>query len=407
MKYQRLVLVAAALSAIALLTASDLFGQRFGGGRGGARFSGGGGGVVGAYGGGAAYRGRDTAVGPAGGYGTSGWRSGSYTTNRGTTVDYAGAGTRYTGPAGGTVGRGVGGVEVTGAGGRTATKVGSVGGAVGPAGNGIVRGGTVGAATGPRGTVVGGSRAGVASGAYGGLSAYSARGGVAVGHRTNYIGAATLHSRAVAVRTGFGNYNCFSAGWYRAHPVAWRPAAWTAAAFWTGVGWGRLSVFCGYPVQPIIYDYGTTIVYNGDNVYYDGEPIATAADYTQQAMDIAAKGTDATPSDKDDWQSLGVWGMVQGDEKDANNIFQLAINKDGIIRGNYYNALTDTTTPVSGSVDSKTQRAAWIVGDQKDVVYETGIGNLSENETSLLVHFGKDRTQQWMLVRLEKPEDQK
>ena len=62
--------------------------------------------------------------------------------------------------------------------------------------------------------------------------------------------------------------------------------------------------------------------------------------------------------------------------------------------------------PVYGSVDRKTQRAAWTVGDRKDTVYETGIGNLTEAETSMLVHFGKDRTQQWTLVRLEKPQDQ-
>jgi len=30
-------------------------------------------------------------------------------------------------------------------------------------------------------------------------------------------------------------------------------------------------------------------------------------------------------------------------------------------------------------------------------VYETGLGNLSQQETQLLVHFGKDRTQQWTL----------
>ena len=108
-------------------------------------------------------------------------------------------------------------------------------------------------------------------------------------------------------------------------------------------------------------------------------------------------------SDKEEWVSLGVFGMVQGDEKDANKIFQLAINKDGVIRGNYYDALSDTESAVSGSVDKKTQRAAWVVGDRKDTVYETGIGNLTDPETTMLVHFGKDRTQQWTLVRLEPP----
>jgi hypothetical protein len=83
----------------------------------------------------------------------------------------------------------------------------------------------------------------------------------------------------------------------------------------------------------------------------------------------------------------------------------LAINKEGIIRGNFYAALTDTATPVYGAVDKKTQRASWIVGERKDIVYETGIANLTQGETAMLVHFGKDRTQQWKLVRLEQPEE--
>jgi hypothetical protein len=54
-------------------------------------------------------------------------------------------------------------------------------------------------------------------------------------------------------------------------------------------------------------------------------------------------------------------------------------------------------------VDKKTQRAAWIIGDKKDTVYETGVGNLSQPEAPMLVHFGKDRTQQWLLVHMKQP----
>jgi hypothetical protein len=59
--------------------------------------------------------------------------------------------------------------------------------------------------------------------------------------------------------------------------------------------------------------------------------------------------------------------------------------------------------PVYGQVDKKTQRAAWTVGDRKDVVYEAGAANLTQDQTTMLVHFGKDRTQQWTLVRLQQP----
>ena len=420
------------------LFVTDSNAQRGGGGFRGASASGAsrGGAVVGPYGGaGAGSRSTTSVVGPAR-TATTGSGSGAYTTGRGTTINYAGAGGKTTGPAGVTTGRGVGAVQVTGAGGQTATKVGTASGIKGPGGNaigtktaigtttgprgsganvthgaavigpgGVAAGGSrVGVATGPGGTAVGASRGGVVASPYG-LARYSSK--TVVGHSTRYVHASTLPVYGTQVRAGFVHYNAFRPAWYTAHPNAWRAAAWTTAAFWTGAAWGAVSTSCGYPAEPIVYDYGTTIVYEGDQVLYDGEAVATADQYAQQATDIAVKGQEAKPTEKEEWIALGVFGMVQGEEKDANKIFQLAINKDGILRGNYYDALSDVTMPVYGSVDKRTQRAAWTVGDQKNTVYETGVGNLTAAQTSMLVHFGKDRTQQWTLVRMDPPKEEK
>jgi len=62
---------------------------------------------------------------------------------------------------------------------------------------------------------------------------------------------------------------------------------------------------------------------------------------------------------------------------------------------------------VYGSVDKKTQRAAWTVGEKTEPIYEVGIANLTREGTTMLVHFGKDRTQQWNLIRLEQPAESK
>jgi hypothetical protein len=422
----------------------DAYGQR--GGRGGGVGGGSrgrGGVVVGPYGGaGGGSRSTGTVIGPAGGSRTAGTASGSYTTGRGTTIDYAGAGRTATGPGGATAGRGVGGVQVTTPGGQTATKVGSVGGVQGPGGAGAVGGRSIagtsgphgsgvtasrgGAVLGPGGAVGGGTRVGTATGpagrTIGGASHWSAASnsygayasasrGVAVtgaaGHYTTYRSAAALRTQAGHVRTSFTGYHYFNAGWYTAHPGAWRAAAWTTAAYWRWRPYATIATFCGYPATPVVYDYGSNLVYQDNRVFYNGEPVATAEEYATQASELATAGQAAKPAETDEWQSLGVFAMVQGEEKDANNIFQIAINKEGVIRGNYYNGLTDLTVPIHGSVDKKTQRAAWIVGDKKDTVYETGVGNLSHPEASLLVHIGKDRTQQWMLVRLEPPTEKK
>ena len=84
----------------------------------------------------------------------------------------------------------------------------------------------------------------------------------------------------------------------------------------------------------------------------------------------------------------------------------LAVNDAGTIRGTYYDGLTDSTKPVYGAVDKKTQRAAWTIGKDNNTVFDTGFYNLTKDETPVLVHIGKDRTQQWMLVRMAKPNDE-
>jgi hypothetical protein len=281
--------------------------------------------------------------------------------------------------------------------------------AVGP--HGAVAGGTrVGTATGPYGrTVSGASHRSAASNPYGAYRSVSRGVGVygAAGHYTGYRSGVAVRTQAGYVRAGFAGYGCFNAGWYTRHPGAWRAAAWAGAAYWRWAPWATVSSFCGYTEMPYYYDYGSTIVYQDDQVYYNGNPVATAEDYATQALDLAVAGQTAKPPDNEEWQALGVFAMIQGEEKEANDIFQLAINKEGLLRGNYYNALTDMTVPLSGKVDKRTQRAAWIIGDKTDTVYETGLGNLSEPETQMLVHIGKDRTQQRTLVRMEPPKEEK
>lgn len=100
---------------------------------------------------------------------------------------------------------------------------------------------------------------------------------------------------------------------------------------------------------------------------------------------------------------LGVFALVHEEEGESDLFFQLAISKDGTISGTYHNTTTDETRPVQGSVDKQTQRAAWTVGDKKNTVVETGIYNLTQEETPVLIHFGDQQTQTWLMVRLEEP----
>jgi len=396
---------------------------------------------------------RSTVIGPGGGTKTTGSGSGSYTTAGGSTINYAGAGSKGTTAGGVSGGRGVGAVQVTTPGGKTVTKAGTVGGVAGPGGNAVgtksgvttgngpggsfstaYKGGVavgpqgaaatgtrVGTATGPGGTVSGAARGGVATGPYGTVAAggkvgvAAGPGGVAVGgtrtvagrssYGTYYASCSALVATGGAVRTNFRYYNAFHPGWYARYPGAWFAAGWTAARIWSAPGWGAVASYGSYPAEPAYYDYGESVVYSGDTVTLNGETEIPAEQYAQQATDLAEVGK-ATPDEPkpDDFELLGVFAMVQDGEEKSTNIFQLAVNKDGLIRGNYYNALTDTTEPVYGSVDKKTQRAAWTVANRKSPVYEAGIANLTKDETTMLVHFSKDNRQQFMLIRIQQPE---
>jgi hypothetical protein len=46
------------------------------------------------------------------------------------------------------------------------------------------------------------------------------------------------------------------------------------------------------------------------------------------------------------------------------------------------------------------------VGESEDLVVETGLYNLTQNETPVLVHFGKEKVETYLLVRLDKPEEE-
>ncbi|HEX4588403.1 MAG TPA: hypothetical protein VH120_00625, partial [Gemmataceae bacterium] len=201
---------------------------------------------------------------------------------------------------------------------------------------------------------------------------------------------------------------CFHDNWWPQYPGAWRAAAWTtAAAVWGTTAWSDCSSYCGYPAEPVYYDYGSNVVYEGETVYVSGTPVGTQEQYAEQAIVIADPGKQAAASKEEEWLSLGVFAMVQGERTDSNDLFQLAVNKAGTIRGNFYNVLSDTTVPVYGAVDKATQRAAWTVGDKKEPIYEAGFANLTKPETTMMVHFGKGRSQQWSLIRIEQPAEKK
>jgi uncharacterized protein (TIGR03000 family) len=335
------------------------------------------------------------------GLGAAGSYDRSWSGDRGGSVNVSGARGAAVGSGGAVAGR-TRDVTATGPEGRTYSSASRAGAAIGP-GGAIAGGSRAGLATGPRGAVAGASRWGDAATRFptdAGFARYSTGAIGDFARPTAFWSNSYMADRAAFVRGGFYNYGAFYPGWHAANPLAWTAAGWAAGAAWTAATWPVTASFLSIPVSPINYDYGNTIVYQNNIVYDNGEDVGTTQQYAQQASTIAQKGQEAKPAPSDKWQPLGVFALVQGEEKTSNTLFQLAVNPEGIIRGNYYDGLMQTTSPVYGAVDKKTQLAVWTIGDKKEPVFEAGIVNLTRDETPVLVHFGPDKTQQWLLVRM-------
>ncbi len=177
----------------------------------------------------------------------------------------------------------------------------------------------------------------------------------------------------------------------------WGWAAWPAVTGWVDYGWQ----------QPVSYNYGDNVYYQGDQVYYGDQPVATATEYADQAAAIATN-IPATKPDAKDWMPLGVFAMTHDGEPtgaDPTMFLQLSVSKQGIINGTWQNTATDESQQIEGMVDKQTQRAAWTPVGKDRPIMETGIVNLTQETTPALVHFADGSTQQWLLVRLDKPKE--
>jgi hypothetical protein len=152
------------------------------------------------------------------------------------------------------------------------------------------------------------------------------------------------------------------------------------------------------------YDYGSNVAYEEGQVYVDDQPVATAEEYYNQASQIAATGAEAT---NEDWLPLGVFAVIAEEgQTQTDKVVQLAMNREGIIRGNFQDVLTDKVTPVTGAVDKTSQRVSLKLEGNDQLVIETGLYNLTNDEVPVLVHFGPDRQEGRVFIRLKQPEGQ-
>lgn len=140
----------------------------------------------------------------------------------------------------------------------------------------------------------------------------------------------------------------------------------------------------------------------------NGEEYGSAEQYYNDTTQLAASQPEMSDQQAEEleWMPLGVFALTAEGVNASSMYLQLAVSKNGMIAGTFYNESTGVTHPVEGMVDEETQRAVWMAADgtNTNIVMETGIYNLAEDQAEVLVHFGPEETQNVLLVRLDESE---
>jgi hypothetical protein len=193
--------------------------------------------------------------------------------------------------------------------------------------------------------------------------------------------------------------------------------------WWAPAAWGAVSTFVdGITPDPVYVDYGMNVNYEGDTVYVDNQPVP-AAQYSQPMINLAvnveqpppplpsapapaaapAAGAKPAAAPAEEWMPLGVFALAQEEKGDPIMIFQISVNRAGLVSGGYSSTLTDDQRPIAGEIDKASQQVAWRIGDNTSNIFVTSLANLTKDVAPITIHFGESRTQTWLLVRMPEP----
>lgn len=196
-----------------------------------------------------------------------------------------------------------------------------------------------------------------------------------------------------------GGNEPFSAGWYADHPGAWQYThpnadAWAAASFGATAAW----------IGATAYDDGGEYTTTGDNADPDNEGDYTADSVLAEQPAVAANVSgDGQAADGGDWLSLGVYALEPpaGGEKE---LMQLAVSKEGEIKGVYYNADDNLSENITGQVNKTTQQATWNVVSTPELQFSASLKTLTSATGEVNVDAPNGVQQTWFTARLQEPQ---
>ena len=164
--------------------------------------------------------------------------------------------------------------------------------------------------------------------------------------------------------------------------------------------WGQIVQHLSMPgsAQPFEYIYDRNILFHGDVIYVNRQPIASYKDFIASARLMADS---AEIRDSQEWLPLGSFLVSNNDTTSLNpQAIQLAMDRDGNIAGIYAHWYSNTVHSVQGKVGPEGQRVVFTIGDKYYITMDTGLANFLENEIRLWVHLPNEHSQTWLLARL-------
>ena len=151
----------------------------------------------------------------------------------------------------------------------------------------------------------------------------------------------------------------FTPDWYAKHPQAWRPTK-SSADWWKTADVATITAWLGQPVTA-----AGTAAGNGGGVATAGGA-DVGADGLQSVLVLPAGHQNAVGPADSDWLPLGVFAVVPPDvaqqSGQAHNYQQLAVDRQGTIKGNFFDTISGTVQPIAGTVDRTALTASWTVG---------------------------------------------
>jgi hypothetical protein len=178
----------------------------------------------------------------------------------------------------------------------------------------------------------------------------------------------------------FGGHAPFSVQWYNDHPRAWQHRrhhdddAWKFATAAGVLGW--LGWHANHP-------YDATMMY---------EPLPLEAIYVEGHSFDPHAGQ---------WMTLGVYSLMTNLGDNGTRVLELAIDKHGHVRGNYYDMITGANHTVTGRVHEPTQYVQWSLDKNRQLTFFAHLSQLTQPDGIVYVRFPGGQQEEWQLVRME------